>query len=84
MLCGHGTAGDHGWAESNPNDAEWEGWHVRPWQDPAAVAVKHRGEWFFLTEDGNLEREREGELAAEGGGLPGGDGSALPASESTG
>jgi|SRR6516164_2209433 len=70
MLCGSGTTGDHGWVEGNPNDAEWEGFHVRPWRDPAAAAVKYRGRWVFLTEDGKVEYESgRGELAPGDGEL---------------
>lgn len=54
MLCGHGTAGCHGWVESNPNAAEAEGWHVRPWQDPAEIPVLYRGALALLTEDGKV------------------------------
>jgi 5-methylcytosine-specific restriction endonuclease McrA len=55
MLCGHGTAGCHGWVESNPNAAEAEGWHVRPWQDPAEIKVKYQGQWALLLPDGEIE-----------------------------
>lgn len=40
MLCGHGTAGCHGWVEHNPNAAEAEGFHVRPWNTPSDVPVQ--------------------------------------------
>lgn len=30
----------HGWATVNPNAAHDEGFHVRPWEDPASVPVK--------------------------------------------
>lgn len=54
-LCGDGTRGCHGWVEANPNDAEFEGWHVRPWDDPAEVKVKYRdGELCLLDEDGGF------------------------------
>lgn len=67
MLCGHGTAGCHGWVEHNPNDGEWEGFHVRPWQDPAEIPVKYQYEWATLTEDGKVE------FHPERGDLPRGD-----------
>src|SRR5690349_12148 len=57
FLCGTGTTGCHGWVEHNPNDAEWEGWHVRPWQQPAATPVKYQGSWAFLTPDGGIDYE---------------------------
>jgi hypothetical protein len=57
MLCGHGTAGCHGWVEEHPNAAEAEGFHVRPWQKPENVAVLYRGQLAWLTEDGEVEYE---------------------------
>ncbi|RPA65766.1 HNH endonuclease [Gordonia oryzae] len=39
-LCGDGVRGCHGWATVNPNAAHDEGFHVRPWEDPASVPVK--------------------------------------------
>jgi hypothetical protein len=66
MLCGHGTTGDHGWVEENPNAAEAEGLHIRPWQNPLTVRVLYRGLWAWLLEDGTVLYERE-ELAPEEG-----------------
>lgn len=54
FLCGTGTTGCHGWVEHNPNEAEWEGFHVRPWQQPERVTVKYQGQWATLTEDGEV------------------------------
>ena len=55
MLDGHGTAGCHGWVEDHPVAAEIEGFHVRPWQDPAVVPVFYMGQgWADLTEDGGV------------------------------
>jgi len=55
LLCGSGTTGDHGWVEANPSDAEKEGWHVRPWDDPAEIPVKRlRSEWMLLLPDGGM------------------------------
>lgn len=51
-LCGHGTAGCHGWVEHNPNAAEEEGFHVRPWNDPATTPVLYRDDWVVLDPDG--------------------------------
>ena len=69
-LCGHGTAGDHGWAEANPNEAEAEGFHVRPWQIPENIPVIHAlyGR-VYLLENGEVSEANQGELAAAGGGL---------------
>lgn len=53
-VCGNGTQGDHGWIESHPNEAESEGWHIRPWrEDFDQIPVLLHGErWVLLTEDG--------------------------------
>lgn len=55
MLCGHGTTGCHGWVEHNPNAAEVEGFHVRPWLHPAEVKLLYQGRWALLTDDGKIE-----------------------------
>lgn len=55
MLCGHGTAGCHGWVEHNPDDANAEGFHVRPWQ-PLSTAVLYRGYWCLLDDSGGFTR----------------------------
>lgn len=52
-LCGHGTAGCHGWVEHNPNDAEAQGFHVRPWNTPADIPVLRRGLWVQLNDGGD-------------------------------
>ena len=57
FVCGTGTTGCHGWIEHNPNDAEWEGFHVRPWQQSAAIPVKYQGEWALLLPDGGIQYE---------------------------
>jgi len=54
-LCGHGTAGCHGWVEAHPVAAEGEGWHVRPWQRSGRVL--YRGMWATLCDDGTVEYE---------------------------
>lgn len=62
MLCGHGTTGCHGWVENNPNAAEAEGFHVRPWNDPNTVPIKRwdrylgQPELVYLIESGHIER----------------------------
>lgn len=50
ILCGHGTTprGCHSWAEHHPNDAEREGFHVRPWNDPAEIPILRRGQQVLL------------------------------------
>lgn len=60
-LCGHGTTPDgcHSWVEHNPNDAEVEGFHVRPWQDPFDVPVLRRGVRVLLDDEGNWTEAEE-------------------------
>lgn len=54
-LCGSGTTGCHGWVEHEPNAAEAEGWHVRPWGCPEEIPVKYgRKEWLQLLPDGEV------------------------------
>lgn len=66
FLCGSGTTGCHGWVEHNANAAEFEGYHVRPWQDPAKVTVLYRdGTWVLLTADGKLD-DRTGMAPPDG------------------
>lgn len=52
-VCGHGTAGCHGWIEHNPNAAAEEGFHVRPWQIPEDTPIYQGflGRWIRLTVD---------------------------------
>jgi hypothetical protein len=56
MLCGHGTSMDrcHSWCEDHPNEAELEGWHVRPWQDPEDTPVMISGSFAYLLKDGEM------------------------------
>lgn len=55
-VCGHGTAGCHGWIESHPNAAAAEGFHVRPWCNPAEVLVRYQlSDWVLLLPDGAIE-----------------------------
>lgn len=52
-VCGHGTAGCHGWIEHNPAKAAAKGFHVRPWQEPDKVPLHWRSsEWVLLLENG--------------------------------
>jgi hypothetical protein len=58
-LCGSGTTGCHGWIEHNPDKAETEGFHVRPWDDPEDVPIKYRRtEWIQLLPDGEVTESR--------------------------
>lgn len=54
-VCGHGTAGCHGHIEHNPNAAEAEGFHVRPWQNPDDIPVLYRSQLAYLREDGSVD-----------------------------
>ncbi|WP_280475457.1 HNH endonuclease [Nocardia asiatica] len=54
-LCGDGVRGCHGFAEHNPNAAEPEGLHLRPWITPADSRFLYRGRWVLLTDDGRVE-----------------------------
>ena len=56
-VCGDGVRGCHGWIESHPNLAEEEGFHVRPWKDPARVAIVYRQLLLVrLDPSGSIER----------------------------
>ncbi|ASR87451.1 HNH endonuclease [Mycobacterium phage Lewan] len=56
LVCGHGTTGCHGWIEHHPAQAETQGWHVRPWQNPADIPLLWRGStWVLLTNDGGIQ-----------------------------
>lgn len=43
VLCGTGTTGCHGWAESNRTEAFDAGWLVHAWENPAEVPVALSG-----------------------------------------
>ncbi|QSM04673.1 hypothetical protein PROPHIGD54-2_73 [Mycobacterium phage prophiGD54-2] len=49
-VCGHGTVGCHGWIEHNPNAAHSEGYHVRPWEEPASIPIyqHHLGKFTHM------------------------------------
>lgn len=59
QLCGDGVRGCHGWAESHPNDAEREGFHVRPWNDPAEIPILRRGQRVLLDGEGGFTPAEE-------------------------
>lgn len=52
-LCGSGTTGCHGWAESHPEIAKTIGWSVPWWSDPATVPVWTWRGWLQLCTDGD-------------------------------
>lgn len=55
-VCGDGVRGCHGWIESHPNAAAAEGFHVRPWCNPAEVMVCYRlSHWALLLPDGTVD-----------------------------
>lgn len=52
-VCGHGTAGCHGWIERNRETALANGWLLHEGADPAAVPVAlHDGRRVLLTDAG--------------------------------
>lgn len=56
VVCGDGVTRCHGWIEANPAAAEVDGYHVRPWDDPAERPVKLAdGEWYLLRPDGEVK-----------------------------
>jgi hypothetical protein len=54
-VCGDGVRGCHGFAEHNPNAAEPEGLHLRPWMTPADSRFLYRGRWVLLDDAGRVE-----------------------------
>jgi len=60
-LCGHGTAGCHGFAHKHPKRARLEGgWILRSTDDPAAYPVAHKLRGLvFLTHSGGWSAARE-------------------------
>lgn len=54
-LCGSGTTGCHGWAESHPVEAELLGWRLTPAQDPLTTPWWHRsyGWVSWMLDDGD-------------------------------
>lgn len=56
-LCGDGTRGCHGWVTQHPSAAAEEGYHVKPWEEPALVPVLiQRKYWVRLTTDGAYDQ----------------------------
>lgn len=56
LLCGDGVRGCHGWVEHHPDLAATEGFHVRPWEDPAEIPVLWRGtRLVLLTDEGGFK-----------------------------
>jgi hypothetical protein len=47
-LCGHGTAGCHGWVEANPLAAHVEGFYVRSYEDETTRQVLTVRGWAYL------------------------------------
>ncbi len=61
-MCGTGTTGCHGWAESHPAQARETGWSIRTisMDDPEQIPLTDlRGRVFFLTDDGSVVILRE-------------------------
>lgn len=58
LLCGSGTTpyGCHSFCEHYPDKAATEGFHVRPWENPAEIPVLWRGTGLvLLTDDGGFK-----------------------------
>jgi 5-methylcytosine-specific restriction endonuclease McrA len=56
-LCGDGTRGCHGWVTSHPEAASLEGYHVKPWENPAFIPVLiQRKQWVRLRTDGGYDQ----------------------------
>ena len=55
-VCGSGTTGCHGWIENHPDSAAVEGFHCRPWINPAELMVLYRrSHWVLLTPEGGID-----------------------------
>lgn len=54
MLCGHGTAGCHGWVEANPKAAMESGWWVSRYADEKEIPVFMWHGWVYLDDDGGM------------------------------
>jgi hypothetical protein len=57
VLCGTGTTGCHGWAESNIAAAQLEGFVLEQWQDPASEPLTLHIGRVFLRDDGTYAQE---------------------------
>lgn len=53
-VCGSGTTGCHGWIEDHPDEAEIQGWHVRPWQREEDIPVSINGSFAYLLNNGEM------------------------------
>lgn len=59
LMCGSGTTGCHGWAETQERRiATDQGWFVKTGEDPAAKPVFTRYGWIMLDDDGGWDRAR--------------------------
>lgn len=55
LVCGSGVTGCHGWIEHHADAAAAEGFHVRPWDDPALIPLWWRSSrWVLLRDDGEM------------------------------
>ena len=55
LICGDGTTGCHGWAESYRAEATARGWLLRDDQDPDTTPVLLRGRWVLLDRWGQYD-----------------------------
>jgi len=58
MLHGDGVTGCHGFVTANPKAAAEEGWHVKPWEEPAEIPALYRGRMALLSNDGRIEYQK--------------------------
>jgi hypothetical protein len=61
-MCGDGTRGCHGQAESRRLAATKLGWIVLRGSDPATVPVSYRAQWVRVDNQGGVTRLTEDEL----------------------
>ncbi len=54
-LCGHGTAGCHGWVESNPLAAHSEGLWLRAGEPPEEISLIYRWQRVLLDNTGGID-----------------------------
>lgn len=60
LMCGTGTTGCHGWAESHREQAHAQGWLVHRWETPATVPIlRYTRTWWLLGADWEPTRAPE-------------------------
>ena len=60
VVCGSGTTGCHGWIESNRSESYEKGYLVSyNKQSSEDTPIKLRDGWFYLTNEGTVEKHNE-------------------------